>query len=119
MFSSLAKHRRGRAKIKLTLKRGMDLPLFVGFWDCIQSGEEPLFKGINVPNESATHAAEILKSDESCISNPEIPKSQIGRVQFTFSGFRDLRFRIRLISKYPLLLPAPPIETPGSRAHSG
>jgi len=41
MFSSLAKHRRGRAKIKLTLKRGMDLPLFVGFWDCIQSGEEP------------------------------------------------------------------------------
>jgi len=43
MFSSLAKHRRGRAKIKLTLKRGMDLPLFVGFWDCIQSGEEPFF----------------------------------------------------------------------------
>src|SRR5437867_13175413 len=30
---------------------------------------------------------EISKSDDSCISNPEIPKSQIGPVQFKVSNF--------------------------------
>ena len=43
-----------------------------------------------------------LKLDDSCISNPEIPKPQIGRVQFEISGFRDLRCRSRPISKSPL-----------------
>jgi hypothetical protein len=82
-----------------------------------------LVKGINILDESASHAAEILKSDESCISNPEIPKSQIGlpeppcqlsRVQFKvfgISGFEmqdssDFHFPLsRLPDSSSMLLP--------------
>src|SRR5207244_6804783 len=56
-------------------------------------------------NAFATHMGmhwelEILKLDESCISNPKFPKCKLDRSNLKFR-ISDLRCRIRPISKFP------------------
>jgi hypothetical protein len=62
---------------------------------------------IEPSTKQEVQAIKISKLDDSCISNPEIPKSQIGPreqcrlpVQFKISGFQDLKCRNRPISKF-------------------